>query len=142
VAVFEPVRFGGRLFRRRDPASLRHHAARRRDSGGGTTARRRPNSRASPRPFTLKQYGTEYTISVNGHTDSRGTDAHNQRLSQGRAESVRSYLVTSGVATGSVKAFGLGETQPVAGNSTPEGRADNRRVEIVVDRTNAEALGG
>lgn len=87
----------------------------------------------------LKQYGDEYTISVNGYTDSRGSDVHNQQLSQGRAESVRSYLVSKGVAEGMVKAFGQGESQPIAGNDTAEGRADNRRVEIVVDRGVASA---
>jgi len=82
----------------------------------------------------LKQYGDGYTISVNGHTDSRGSDVHNQQLSQARAESVRNYLVAKGVADDMVKAFGQGETQPIAGNTTAEGRADNRRVEIVVDK--------
>ncbi len=85
----------------------------------------------------LKQYGDGYTISVNGHTDSRGSDVHNKQLSLARAESVRSYLVSKGVADDMVKAFGQGETQPIAGNKTPEGRADNRRVEIVVDKTSA-----
>jgi outer membrane protein OmpA-like peptidoglycan-associated protein len=82
----------------------------------------------------LKQYGDEYSIKVNGHTDSRGTDLHNQQLSQARADSVRNYLVSQGVADAMVKAFGQGESQPIAGNTTAEGRADNRRVEIVVDR--------
>ncbi|MBC8072525.1 MAG: OmpA family protein [Deltaproteobacteria bacterium] len=82
----------------------------------------------------LQQYGDEYTISVNGHTDSRGSDAHNQQLSQARAESVRGYLVSKGVSGSMVTAFGRGESQPVAGNTSAEGRADNRRVEIIVDR--------
>jgi outer membrane protein OmpA-like peptidoglycan-associated protein len=82
----------------------------------------------------LKQYGDEYSISVNGYTDSRGSDTHNQQLSQARAESVRNYLVSKGVAEDVVKAFGQGESAPIAGNDTAEGRADNRRVEIVVDR--------
>lgn len=87
----------------------------------------------------LKQYGDEYSIKVNGHTDSRGTDVHNQQLSQARAESVRNYLVSQGVEDGMVKAFGQGESQPIAGNTTAEGRADNRRVEIVVDRATVAA---
>lgn len=82
----------------------------------------------------LMQYGDEYTISVNGHTDSRGTDAHNQQLSQARAESVRGYLVSKGVGDATVKAYGRGESQPIAANTTAEGRADNRRVEIIVDK--------
>ena len=83
----------------------------------------------------LKQYGEGYSITVAGHTDSRGSDVHNQQLSQARAESVRNYLVTRGVADGMVRAAGQGEAQPVASNKTAEGRADNRRVEIIVDRT-------
>ncbi len=82
----------------------------------------------------LKQYGDEYSITVNGYTDSRGSDVHNQQLSQGRAESVRAFLVSRGVAEGVVSAIGQGEAQPVADNKSAEGRANNRRVEIVVDR--------
>lgn len=89
----------------------------------------------------LKQYGDEYSISVNGYTDSRGSDTHNQQLSQGRAESVRNYLVSKGVAEDVVKAFGQGESAPIAGNDTAEGRADNRRVEIVVDRGSPQGAG-
>lgn len=82
----------------------------------------------------LKQYGNEYSISVEGHTDSRGSDTHNQKLSQARAESVRSYLVDHGVAADSIRAVGRGEERPIADNNSAEGRADNRRVEIIVDR--------
>ncbi len=82
----------------------------------------------------LKQYGEEFSITVNGHTDSRGSDTHNQQLSQGRADSVRAYLVSKGVAQGSITAMGQGEAQPLAPNTTAEGRANNRRVEIIVDR--------
>lgn len=82
----------------------------------------------------LKQYGDEYSISVNGHTDSRGSDSHNQQLSQGRADSVRSFLVSKGVSQNSITSMGQGEAQPIAVNTTAEGRANNRRVEIIVDR--------
>lgn len=75
---------------------------------------------------------TDHKITVEGYTDSRGSDEMNQTLSQNRAESVRSYLVAQGLAADQIDAHGLGPTSPVAPNSSAEGRADNRRVEIVV----------
>ena len=71
-------------------------------------------------------------IVVEGHTDSQGGATFNQDLSQRRAESVRSYLVSHGVAADRVSAQGFGPTRPVADNTSTEGRANNRRVEIVV----------
>ena len=65
-----------------------------------------------------------------GHTDSVGNDAYNQSLSQRRADSVRDYLSTNGVSPGRLQAKGYGESRPVADNSTDEGRALNRRVEL------------
>jgi outer membrane protein OmpA-like peptidoglycan-associated protein len=73
-------------------------------------------------------------ITVEGHTDSRGTEAFNEALSQKRAESVRTYLVGHGLSSASVTAVGRGEAQPIADNETPEGRANNRRVEIIVEQ--------
>ncbi|MFO0760157.1 MAG: OmpA family protein [Byssovorax sp.] len=72
------------------------------------------------------------TITVEGHTDSVGTAAANQTLSEKRAQAVREYLVSRGVPADAIKAVGYGPTRPVADNKTAEGRADNRRVEIVV----------
>lgn len=69
-------------------------------------------------------------VRVEGHTDSVGTDAYNQALSERRAEAVRSYLVTRGVSASRLTAVGYGESQPVASNETAEGRALNRRVEL------------
>jgi len=69
---------------------------------------------------------------VEGHTDSKGNDASNQALSQARAQAVASYLVTRGIAQDRISSAGLGSSRPVADNATPEGRANNRRVEIVV----------
>lgn len=73
-------------------------------------------------------------ITVMGYTDSEGTDSDNQRLSENRANSVRNYLVQKGVAQARISSKGLGESNPVASNATETGRANNRRVEIVVDR--------
>ncbi len=69
---------------------------------------------------------------VEGHADSQGAAAHNQDLSQRRAESVRGYLVSHGITSNRVTAQGFGVTRPIADNASPEGRANNRRVEIVV----------
>ena len=70
-------------------------------------------------------------IEVAGHTDSRGSDAYNMKLSQQRAEAVRTYLVGKGIAADRLSAKGYGESQPVADNATDEGRFKNRRVELV-----------
>lgn len=75
------------------------------------------------------------TFEVAGHTDAVGSDAYNQRLSQRRASNVRSYLVQQGVNANSMSAVGYGESQPVADNSTAEGRAENRRVELRITET-------
>jgi outer membrane protein OmpA-like peptidoglycan-associated protein len=71
-------------------------------------------------------------IVVEGHTDSQGGAEMNQELSQRRAQVVRDYLVSRGIASDRITAQGFGLTRAVAGNDSPEGRANNRRVEIVV----------
>jgi outer membrane protein OmpA-like peptidoglycan-associated protein len=71
-------------------------------------------------------------IEIEGHTDSVGGDDYNQRLSERRAESVRTYLVQQKIASASVDAEGFGESRPVASNATSAGRQQNRRVELVV----------
>ncbi len=71
-------------------------------------------------------------LSVEGHTDSIGTDDYNQQLSEHRAEAVRDYLVQQGIPADSIQASGFGKTAPVASNDTPEGRQQNRRVELVL----------
>jgi outer membrane protein OmpA-like peptidoglycan-associated protein len=71
-------------------------------------------------------------IEVEGHTDSVGNDDYNQRLSERRADSVRSYLVQQKIPPTEVDAVGFGETRPVASNDTAAGRQQNRRVELVV----------
>lgn len=72
-------------------------------------------------------------ISVEGHTDSVGTVAYNQRLSEDRARSVASALVEHGVARRRVATRGFGENSPIASNSTASGRARNRRVEVIIE---------
>jgi outer membrane protein OmpA-like peptidoglycan-associated protein len=71
-------------------------------------------------------------LQVEGHTDSVGSEDYNQRLSENRAASVRTYLVDSGIASNAVGTAGFGETMPVASNDTPTGRQQNRRVELIV----------
>lgn len=70
------------------------------------------------------------SITVTGHTDSVGTDAYNQALSERRAAAVKGYLVDKGVSSGAIHAHGRGESQPVADNKSADGRAKNRRVDI------------
>ena len=84
----------------------------------------------------LREEGN-HKILVEGHTDSTGSDATNQDLSKRRAESVRAYLISRGVASASIEAVGLGASRPVAENNSAEGRANNPRVEIVI-----QPLGG
>jgi outer membrane protein OmpA-like peptidoglycan-associated protein len=81
---------------------------------------------------TLKEEGGVAVI-VQGHTDSIGTEAYNQKLSERRAQSVRRYLVDHGIPADRIKAEGYGESQPVATNDSADGRAQNRRVELRVD---------
>jgi outer membrane protein OmpA-like peptidoglycan-associated protein len=69
-------------------------------------------------------------VRLTAYTDSNGSDAYNQKLSQRRADSVRSYLVSHGIDAGRIEAEGRGESNPIADNATPEGRAENRRVEL------------
>lgn len=80
---------------------------------------------------TLNEYN-QTRIEVTGHTDSKGTDAYNQTLSQNRANAVAGYLGGRGVASSRMVVSGAGETRPVASNDTESGRAQNRRVEITL----------
>jgi len=89
----------------------------------------------------LSEIDSEKSIVVEGHTDSRGSDDTNLALSEQRASSVRDYLVSQGVAQERITAQGRGETQPIATNDTSEGRANNRRVEIVIGTQGANAIG-
>ena len=70
---------------------------------------------------------------LSGHTDSVGTDAYNQKLSQRRVNSVKDFIVKKGVESSRISGQGFGESKPIADNKTKEGRAKNRRVEIKVN---------
>ena len=71
-------------------------------------------------------------IDIIGHTDSRGSEAYNQRLSMRRAAAVRDYIVSQGIKADIIDVGGMGESDPIASNDTEAGRAQNRRVEIHV----------
>ena len=79
----------------------------------------------------LKEYD-QTVVEVAGHTDSTGTDEHNQGLSERRASAVSQFLQTQGVITQRLITVGMGEARPVADNTTTEGRQANRRVEITM----------
>ena len=80
----------------------------------------------------LKENPQITLVRIEGHTDSRGKDSYNQKLSQKRAESVRKYLIGRGIDRDRLEAVGYGEAQPIADNETQEGRAKNRRVEFTI----------
>jgi len=84
------------------------------------------------RAVRLMQQYPKMVVEVAGHTDSVGNDQYNQRLSEARANAVRTYLIQQGIEPSRVIAKGYGRTKPVASNATEEGRARNRRVEFHV----------
>jgi outer membrane protein OmpA-like peptidoglycan-associated protein len=79
----------------------------------------------------LKEFD-QTVVEVAGHTDSRGTDAYNQQLSQRRAQTVTDYFISRNISAQRFITIGLGESMPVADNGTPEGQQMNRRVEITL----------
>ena len=83
----------------------------------------------------LQRYPDSVVV-VTGHTDSTGTAAHNQALSERRADAVAGVLISSGVPARRIQAVGAGQTQPIASNGSASGRAQNRRVEITIRPTN------
>ena len=81
----------------------------------------------------LKRY-PDIKVELDGHTDSIGTDAYNQKLSERRAQIVNDYLIAHGIDTSRITAVkGFGESQPIDTNATKEGRARNRRTEMKVE---------
>jgi outer membrane protein OmpA-like peptidoglycan-associated protein len=81
--------------------------------------------------LVLKEYKSTI-IEVAGHTDSTGSESYNQMLSQQRAQAVTNVLIRNGVETVRIDTVGYGEAYPIASNSTPEGRQQNRRVELTL----------
>ncbi len=77
---------------------------------------------------------SERNLIIEGHTDSMGKASYNQRLSQQRADTVRNYLIDGGYPASRIRASGMGQGSPVGDNSSAEGRANNRRVEIIIER--------
>lgn len=84
------------------------------------------------RAVSVMRENPSMQVTVAGHTDSVGSDEYNLKLSQDRANSVKAHFTSNGIAASRVTAVGYGETQPIADNSTEEGRALNRRVEFLV----------
>ena len=80
---------------------------------------------------SLQRY-PDSTVQVVGHTDNTGTAAYNQDLSERRASAVSSILIGAGVDARRIRSVGVGEDQPIASNLTPQGRAQNRRVDITI----------
>lgn len=80
---------------------------------------------------TINKYG-EPNVQIQGHTDATGTPEYNKWLSDKRAVSVKTFAETLGMAAGRIQTMGYGDTKPVAANNTPEGRAKNRRVEVII----------
>lgn len=80
----------------------------------------------------LKQFGQQRRFEIVGHTDAGGSAEANLLLSQARAESVRRFLIEAGIDAALLKASGVGASQPVASNASPQGRARNRRIELRV----------
>ncbi len=83
---------------------------------------------------SLNQYSAS-RIEIQGHTDNTGTAAYNQNLSERRAQSVTQVLIRNGVSPARLRAVGYGEAQPIATNASPEGRQQNRRVQVVIRPT-------
>jgi len=87
----------------------------------------------------LNQY-PDRTVVIEGYTDSVGSEDYNQGLSERRADSVKSYLAAQGIGGIRLSAVGKGESDPVAGNDSPAGRQQNRRVEVIISNPPAAAL--
>jgi outer membrane protein OmpA-like peptidoglycan-associated protein len=92
--------------------------------------------------LVLEEYEAGNQIVIEGHTDSRGSADYNRSLSERRARAVRDFLVSEGVSDAVVSALGRGEDEPIDSNDSAEGRANNRRVEIVISKAGGEGTEG
>ena len=81
----------------------------------------------------MKAY-PKFDLKINGYTDSRGDEGENLKLSSGRAASVKAYLSAHDINSERMKTEGLGKVKPVASNETDEGRAKNRRIEVIITK--------
>jgi outer membrane protein OmpA-like peptidoglycan-associated protein len=81
---------------------------------------------------TLRPQAQSHEIVVEGHTDSKGTPTSNQLLSENRARAVMEFLISRGVPSSAITSVGVGQVRPIADNASSEGRANNRRVEIII----------
>ncbi|WP_394835742.1 OmpA family protein [Pendulispora rubella] len=107
-------------------------------SAGKSTLLPSAKSKLTQLATVLAEQDPSIKIQIEGYTDSAGSTKSNDRLSQARADAVRVFLASNGVPDGRLTAVGMGSANPVGSNTTAEGRADNRRVEIVVQ--NAKEL--
>jgi outer membrane protein OmpA-like peptidoglycan-associated protein len=87
----------------------------------------------------LKAQDPDKRMVVEGHTDSQGSDRINQPLSLNRATAVKNYLVENGVDSNKITAIGMGSTEPIVNNNNAENRANNRRVEIIIQPSHLSA---
>jgi OOP family OmpA-OmpF porin len=84
---------------------------------------------------TLKDpQAATWKLKIDGHTDNKGSDDYNLKLSQQRADAVKSYLISKGVSADKITSTGFGESKPIASNDTDEGRSKNRRVEFTIEK--------
>ena len=90
---------------------------------------------------SIQQY-PDTVVQIEGHTDSTGSASFNQTLSENRADAVRSYMAQRGVESNRLIAVGYGASRPVADNGTPQGRAQNRRVEVLIVPAQAQQQPG
>ena len=117
--VYETVTLGAHALFNHDKSSLRPEG----------------KSELDTLAYKLRSFSSVQNINVVGHTDSQGTDAYNQGLSERRAASVKAYLIQQGVSGSVISTSGKGESSPSASNATKEGRQQNRRVEIGIRAT-------
>jgi len=80
----------------------------------------------------LMKMNPKMEVMITGHTDNQGAADYNLKLSENRAASVVAYLVKAGIAPARLKSKGFGDSRPAAANDTEEGRAKNRRIELVI----------